>query len=119
MIVSLCARVFDPDGALVFEIDPASDLGESSRRVSRVKTLDGFSAFSDNGYSDGDRTITLKFVSTVDLFDQLHAMMVIHPLLSLATIDGCFEGVAETITRDPASGIVELVFLVGQRLDDA
>ena len=119
MIVSICASVFDPVGAATFNVNADSDLGRSTRRVSRVKTLDGLAVLSDNGHSESDRTITLKFKADHPLYNQLNTMLIVHPLMTLSTIDGCFEGVIEELYREPSTGNSQLKFLTRQRLDNA
>lgn len=64
MRVSLTATTFDLEGALVLEPLPETDWGETTRRVSRVATLDGGAVINDFGSSIADRSIRLVWSLT-------------------------------------------------------
>ena len=60
MLVSLSTELFDIDGDFVFDSVPDdTEMDNFTRRLSRIKTLDGGVAMNDFGYSPGDRTIIL------------------------------------------------------------
>lgn len=61
MLIHLAATTFDLDGALVLRVLPASDFGETRRRMNRIATLDGSAVFNDFGASEADRTIRLDW----------------------------------------------------------
>jgi len=48
------------DGDVVFDITSDSTLDNSSRRVSRTKTLDGGCVIIDGGFSAADKTLNLS-----------------------------------------------------------
>ena len=64
MLVTLSSITFDIYGHV--EINTLSDTtdGPTSRRVNRVKTLDGGVAINDRGYAEGDRILTLAWTPT-------------------------------------------------------
>lgn len=59
MRIVLIAPTFDPLGHVEIHAMPGSETETASRRVSRVKTLDGGVAMLDMGYTDGDRSMRL------------------------------------------------------------
>jgi hypothetical protein len=61
MLIHLAATTFDLDGAFTLRVLPASDFGETRRRMNRIATLDGAAVFNDFGASEADRTIRLEW----------------------------------------------------------
>jgi len=115
MIISLCSRVFDPDGAMLISINPDSELGSSTRRVNRVKTLDGGVSINDTGFSDGDREFKLKAQLSALEVEQINRLYQLYPLLSISTSNGVFEGAIDQVTETPPT--TNINFLVRARLN--
>lgn len=115
MIISLCSRVFDPLGDMAFRIDPDSELENTTRRVNRVKTLDGGVSINDTGFSDGDREFKIKARLTISEFEQLKRMYQLYPLLSISTKQGVFEGVIDQVSE--SAPFTNINFLVRARLN--
>lgn len=107
--------MFDPAGDLVFKIDPDSDLDSTTRRVNRVKTLDGGVSINDTGFSDGDREFKLKAKLEGAEFEQLKRLYQLYPLLSISTKLGVFEGVIDQVSEAPP--FININFLVKVRLN--
>lgn len=61
MQVFLSAVTFDLAGFLALDLNGDSDLGEVSRRMSRVATLDLGAAFNDFGSTAADMTFVLRW----------------------------------------------------------
>ncbi|WP_301585021.1 hypothetical protein [Halomonas alkaliantarctica] len=92
--IGLAARGYDPSGALLLPHRDGSTLGDISRRVSRVRTLDGGVSVTNRGHSPGDRTITLSFSGMPHaLVEQARRMVRLHSFVTVSTPDGCFIGV--------------------------
>jgi len=115
MILSLCSRVFDPDGAIVIIIDPSSELSNTTRRVNRVKTLDGGVSINDTGFAEGDRELKIKAQLSSSEVEQIRRLQQLYPLLSVSIKDGVFEGTINQISESPP--ITNINFLVKGRLD--
>jgi len=115
MIISLCSRVFDPDGSMVINIDPSSDLGSTTRRVNRVKTLDGGVSINDTGFAEGDRELKIKAQLSNSQIAQIRRLQQLYPLLSVSSSVGVFEGVINQISESPP--VTNINFLVKARLD--
>jgi len=115
MNVSLCSRVFDPDGNLIIAIQADSELGNTTRRVNRVKTLDGGVSINDTGFSESDREFKIKAQLSKSETDQINRLYQLYPLLSISTKLGVFEGVIDQISESPP--VTNINFLVKARLD--
>jgi hypothetical protein len=61
MLAALSTVTWDPAGHIVIDALSDSSIGETRRRVNRIATLDGEVALNDRGYSEGDRTVELKW----------------------------------------------------------
>ena len=62
MLCALSSVLYDPIGHVMIDAsDQDSDLGETTRRMSRVATLDGGAAVNDFGHSWADRTFKLRW----------------------------------------------------------
>lgn len=59
--VTLTPLMFDPLGGVTLDVVPDQTLGETRRRMNRIATLDGGAVFNDFGFSESDRTITLRW----------------------------------------------------------
>ena len=115
IIISLCSRVFDPDGDMVINIDPSSQYGDTVRRVNRVKTLDGGVSINDTGFAEGDRELKIKAQLSVSQVEQVNRLQQLYPLLSISTTVGVFEGTINQISESPP--VTNINFLVRARLD--
>jgi len=60
-MISIAPRAFSLWAPLVLNANPASDIRGNERRITRTPTLDGGTVYTDNGFSDGDRTLSLQF----------------------------------------------------------
>jgi hypothetical protein len=88
MIAQLSSLTFDLDGAVALEILGDSDLGSSTRRVTRVATLDGGVAVNDFGYAAADKTILLRWVpASKDDADKIKRLVELYAQLYLS-VDG-------------------------------
>ena len=58
-MIGLSSILVDTVGSVVFQELPKSKLNDSSRRISRTKTLDGGCIIVDGGFSESDRTFDI------------------------------------------------------------
>jgi len=116
MLVSICSREFDPDGAALIRSLPSSEVGNLSRRVNRVQTLDGKSYLNDTGQTDADRTISVRFRHADADIEAVKRLVTLYPLVTLSNTEGCFLGVCDFLSTG-TDGVFSLNFLVKERLD--
>lgn len=60
-MIALSTQIFDPDGHVIIHELPSSEISEVSRRVNRIKTLDGGVVINDGGHSAGDRDFVIRW----------------------------------------------------------
>jgi len=115
MRVSLTTLTFDPAGVVALQLVPEQTLGESRRRMNRVATLDGGAVFNDFGYSEADRTLTLRWRVTSKATEAaVQRLVQLYAKLHVATPQGCYLVGVETYTP----GVLQssLVLLVASKL---
>lgn len=99
-MLALATLVVDPFGAQLLDLPAGSaDLGDTSRRVSRVATLDGGAAVLDGGYTVADRTINIDLTGqSKATVDALKYLFQVHEKLILLTEDGAFNAAPERVS---------------------
>jgi hypothetical protein len=115
-IIFLNPVAYSVVGDLRIEVSPASDIDGVSRRISRVRTLDGAAVISDFGFAEADRD--LQFVSesmTQVEIDLVASWFRTYSSLVLATASGIYLVAPDTMSV--SAGQVSLRFMVSQRLD--
>ena len=91
MRIFLASKLFDLDGHITIIPLPDTDLGETSRRVNKEKTLDGGVAVSDGGHSFGDPDFTLVWRTGDPAYEEkVKALVRTHSHVYCSTKDGCF-----------------------------
>jgi hypothetical protein len=111
----LSTTIFDPEGFVALDVLPESALDERRRRVNRVATLDGAAAFNDFGFSDADRTFTLRWVPTDAATEAaIDRLVQTYPRLLLAVPGGVFLVAPEILT--PGGAESTLILLVERKL---
>jgi hypothetical protein len=115
MIAQLSSLTFDLDGTVAIEILNDSDLGSSTRRVTRVATLDGGVAVNDFGYSAADRTIVLRWVpQSEEQINLVERLTRLYSRISLSSKDGFFIVVPQRTGKN--GDFHEIVLLVIQEI---
>ena len=114
MKIALSTLTADPFGAQLLDIAPGrASLGNTSRRVSRIATLDGGASIIDGGYSVADRNISVDISSqTRATVDELRYLFQSYSALLVLTEEGAFraapENISETRMTFLVSGIAEI-----------
>ncbi|MFW6344807.1 MAG: hypothetical protein ACOC0M_00525 [Halomonas sp.] len=107
--IGLAARNFDPEGTLLVPWHDGTESESISRRVNRVRTLDGGVAINNRGYAPGDRTLRLSLqglpLATVE---RARRLLRLHSQLTVSLRDGCFTGTPESYNE----GRQELTVLI-------
>lgn len=114
MRVHLAAQQFDPLGDVALDCLPDVNSGALARRMNRVATLDGGAAFNDFGFSEGDRTITLRWTPADTATDALVARLVrLHRYVYVSMPDGLWLAAPESYT--PGAKENSLVLLASSK----
>ena len=90
--------------AIIFQELPTSRLRNESARVSRYATLDGGCVIDHQGFSDGDRTLDIRAKWTQEQAVILWELFRDETFLNVATPDGFFYGVIETMNDENGNG---------------
>ena len=110
----LCAKSYDVLGMAELRLRASTRFGQSSRRVNRVKTLDGGYALNDSGHADSDRTITLEWDADADVDTVVEYMIRYHSRMTLSIKAGCWLVAAQSF--ETRRGTSTLVLLALDRL---
>ena len=114
--VFIASSTFDLDGHLEITPLPDSDYGATTRRVNKVKTLDGGVAVNDGGYSHGDKDFTIRWKPTSSEFEQKAGDLVKnHSTVYVTTADGCF--LATPSSYQPSGGESSLTLLIQEKVN--
>ena len=81
---------FEPSGVVALQPNSNSDEGTVRRRSTRVGTLDGGAVFTDHGFTDADRTISIGASCDAGQDAKLRRMVETHSLVKLSTRDGLY-----------------------------
>lgn len=90
-MIGLSTREYHPSGALLIsELNNGTKTRDFTRRVSKVKTLDGGVSVTDFGYAVGDRTMTVAFRTDQALFDLLVLLGQLTGSFVMTNADGAY-----------------------------
>lgn len=110
MLIHLAATTFDLDGALVLRVLPASDFGETRRRMNRIATLDGGAVFNDFGATDADRIIRLEWrPASAAQEAQVERLTRLYSRLRLSCRDGLYLVAPESYKASPNQSVMTLL----------
>ena len=99
----------------MLDIAPNSDTRTRNRRISRTPTLDGGAVINDGGYSEADRTLTLRLRSVTREDAAALEQIAAYAPCRLSLDHGLYEGYVESHSFiGPKSG--QIVFMVYQRI---
>jgi hypothetical protein len=117
MQINLGTTLYDLDGSIAIDVSNDSFDGITSRRVSRVATLDRGVAVSDGGYAEGDRTLdyTWRTVSK-DHNDSVERLVKVYPELWVSTSSGVFLVSPSNFTAGAEESTIQ--FLVKSRISE-
>lgn len=115
MIVHLTAQQFDINGAVILDCLPDVNSGEVRRRTNRVATLDGSAAFNNFGFSEADRTISLKWQPTSEADEAaVSALVRNNAFVYVSMPDGLWLAAPEAYT--PGAKESRLTLLVSEKI---
>jgi hypothetical protein len=88
---TVSATVSDPAGYVELDVSEENPSGVTRRRISRISTLDGGVVVNDGGYSPGDRTLELSWVSSSKAtIDSIERLIRLYNRVNVATRAGVF-----------------------------
>lgn len=94
-LIGLAARTYDPAGAMLIPMRAGTESESLTRRVNRVRTLDGGVSLTNRGHAPGDRTITLSLEGqSLAVVERARRLLRLHGQLTVSLRDGCYIGTA-------------------------
>jgi len=110
MRAALSSITWDPAGWLELAALADDTAGETRRRVNRVATLDGGVVLNDRGYSEGDRTIEVRWTPTSKtLEDAIDRLVRTYTRLCISVPAGCYLTAPESYTPGAAQSKLRLL----------
>ena len=112
MKIAISAIAFDLSGHIEIDTLPANNNGETTRRVSRVATLDGDVAVNDRGYAEGDRTLVYSWQTVSKAHNaSVDRMVRLYSQVNVATPDGVYLAAPESYFDDPTEPSITLLVI--------
>lgn len=98
-VIGLCAKTFDPLGAVLLHNVCAPNAPDAGRRVTRTATLDGGCSIFDGGATVADATIQLSVnAPTPAVVAAVQRLCMLYARIILTLPGGCYEVVPESAT---------------------
>lgn len=118
MMVSLSSILVDVDGNIVFEALPSTSTNDTTRRVSRTKTLDGGCVIVDGGFSDSDRTLNIHVDYNETIFSKIQYLHENKTLVHVVIDDNFYSGAISSVTLSRGTQeAIRLQILVKEKLN--
>jgi len=95
--------------AIIFQESKQSRLRNEAARVSRSATLDGGCVIDHQGFSDGDRTLDIRARLEQAQADILWELFRTATFLNVATPEGFFYGVIESMQDEGGNGRLSIL----------
>jgi hypothetical protein len=99
-MISITKVNAEADAAVVFDEGSRSQIRRHANRVSRTATLDGGAVLDTQGYSIGDRNLTIRALLTRADSDKIWALFKSELYINISTNDGYFYGSIENMEID-------------------
>lgn len=112
MLNTLSTPTFDPDGYIELMVSNDTAPSEVRRRVNRIATLDGGAAVNDFGFTDADRTITLRWpYSSAAQEQDVDRLVQLYSRLQVSTPAGLFLAAPEVYIPGLSESTLRLLVL--------
>lgn len=95
-------------GAVLINDKRKSEDKKASARINRTKTLDGGVCIVHNGFSHGDRTVSIKATITQTDADALWTIFQDETLVMFSNDEGCFDAYINNLTIDGGQVTIEI-----------
>jgi hypothetical protein len=119
MIVSISSPTFDFEGVVELDIlQEESELAQTTRRVTRIATLDGNAAVNDFGSTDADKTLVLVWRTADKALEGAVARLVrLYSDLVVSVPDAVYKCVPQSF-RQNVNGTSQIILLVLSKLNN-
>ncbi|MCP1496220.1 hypothetical protein J2Y86_000927 [Pseudomonas migulae] len=108
-MLALHSQGFDEKGVVILDIDyETSSFGETSRRRSRVQTLDGGYVVEDRGSSIQDRSFSLTFSGSEETVSAVRRLVQLYPQILVSSIHGLFRCSVEKLNEGTTMSYLNL-----------
>lgn len=112
--IGISSAVYLENGAVMVTPLPDYEIRSVSRRISRVKTLDGGVVVTDSGFAHGDRDFTMNVESSKTIWETLLAIHEVTTLVHIATEEGVFSACWESL-KD-GGDVINMKFIINEKL---
>jgi hypothetical protein len=100
MLCFISTPTYDLDGVVALDVIAQPEPDGARRRVNRIATLDGGVVLNDFGFSDGDRTLLLRWRPTGRAqHDDIDRLLQTYPLLQVSTRAGVYLAAPEVYVQ--------------------
>jgi len=118
-MISFSSILIDSEGTVTFYELPQSILNDTTRRVSRTKTLDGGCVLVDGGFSSSDITFDIDIKYELDLFNSIKYLHQNKTLLYIVVNENFYSGVISAVKLDNSElETIRLTLLVKEQLNE-
>lgn len=107
--ISKTTQATGDTAAIIIQETRQSRFRNESARVSRSATLDGGCVIDHQGFSDGDRTFDVRAKLTQEQADIIWELFRTATFLNLATAEGFFYGVIESMQDENGNGRLSIL----------
>lgn len=110
MLVTLSAPTWDPSGYVEIHALDSQTRGETVRRVERRPTIDGGSVVVDQGSTDADRTLDLRWQPVSKAQEEtIEEMVQLYTRLKISINGAVYETAPESYTPGDAESSLRLL----------
>jgi hypothetical protein len=114
-MISVSTLTANTAGTLIFEELPNSELKTALARVTQVPTLDGESIVTHQGFSHGDRNMTIEaFLNETDA-DVMWNIFTTESLIYLSTSEGFFKAAISNFAI--TKGRIKMTFAIKEKMN--
>lgn len=112
MLCTISTPTFDLDGFVEVQVESQAEPSETRRRVNRIATLDGGVVLNDFGFTDGDRTILLRWQPADRAqHDDIERLVQTYGQLQIATRSGVYLAAPETYQQGDEESTLRLLVI--------
>ena len=112
-MISISTTVSNPNGNVIITGEHASELRKKTARVSRTKTLDGGVYINHSGYTDGDRTLSVRARISAASAEALDAVFRLYTRVLVSMADGLYYGAIPSMTTE--NGVLKMTIYIEQK----
>lgn len=108
-MLAIHSQSFDEQGVVILNVNyETSSFGETSRRRSRVQTLDGGYVTEDRGSSIQDRSFSISFSDTKETVAAVRRLVQLYPQVLVSSIHGLFRCSIDRVNESTSTCYIAL-----------